>query len=121
MTAQTGKQWDGLTISGELNIGVYYAGTFHKSFTLRVPVTGDLITAQELHPNGPLQLITVEVYRRQLLVLGEIPAEALTTELLRSSLTESDLGVIADVDEALEKKLMPQSAALLTGDVSNTD
>lgn len=116
MTEQANKQWDGLTIKGELNIGVYYAGTFHKSFTLRVPVTGDLIAAQELHPNGPLQLVTVEVYRRQLLALGDIPTEAITTDLLRTSLTESDLGVIADVDEVLEKKLTPQSAALPTGD-----
>ncbi|MCR4537319.1 hypothetical protein NUV89_02810 [Pseudomonas sp. 18.1.10] len=120
MTEQQQKQWQGLTISGELSIGVYYAGTFHKNFTLRVPVTGDLISAQEEHPNGPLQLVTVEVYRRQLLSLGDIPEEALTTELLRASLTESDLGVIADADEDLEKKLAPLSAALSTGAGSNT-
>ena len=120
MTEQQSKRWKGLTISRDLNVGVYYAGTFHKNFTLRVPVTGDLISAQEEHPNGPIQLITVEVYRRQLLALGDIPQEALTTELLRASLTESDLGLIADADEELEKKLVPQSAALLTGDESNT-
>lgn len=121
MTEQTNKQWDGLTISGELQIGVYYAGTRHKSFTLRTPVTGDLIGAQELFPHGPMQLITVDVYRRQLLSLGDIPAEALTTELLRDALTESDLGLIADADAALEKKLMPPSAASLTGDASSMD
>lgn len=121
VTEQQLKQWKGLTITRELNVGVYYAGVFHKKFTLRVPVTGDLISAQEEHPNGPLQLVTVEVYRRQLLCLGDIPEEALTTDLLRASLTESDLGVIADADEELEKKLEPQNAALLTGDESNTD
>ncbi|MFJ2712190.1 hypothetical protein ACIOZM_15055 [Pseudomonas sp. NPDC087346] len=121
MTEQTSKQWEGLTISGELQIGVYYAGTRHKSFTLRTPVTGDLIGAQELFPHGPMQLITVDVYRRQLLSLGDIPAEALTTELLRESLTESDLGLIADADAALEKKLMPPSAASLTGAASSMD
>lgn len=120
MTEQQQKQWAGLTITRELNVGVYYAGAFHKKFTLRVPVTGDLISAQEAHPNGPLQLVTVEVYRRQLLSLGDIPEEALTTALLRASLTESDLGVIADADEELEKKLAPQNAALPIGDVLST-
>lgn len=121
MTEQTNKQWEGLTIGGELQIGVYYAGTRHKSFTLRTPVTGDLIGAQELFPHGPMQLITVDVYRRQLLSLGDIPAEALTTELLRDALTESDLGLIADADAALEKKLTPPSAASLTGAASSMD
>lgn len=121
MTEQTNKQWDGLTISGELQMGVYYAGTRHKSFTLRTPVTGDLIGAQELFPHGPMQLITVDVYRRQLLSLGDIPDDALTTDLLRDALTESDLGLIADADAALEKKLMPPSAASPTGDELSMD
>lgn len=119
MTDPANKQWAGLTISGELIIGVYYAGTHHKSFTLRAPVTGDLIDAQQEHPSGPMQLITVDVYRRQLLSLGDVPAEALTTDLLRGALHECDLAVIADADAALEKKLMPQSAALPTGDASS--
>lgn len=121
MNEQVKKQWDGLTINGELQVGVYFAGTRHKSFTLRTPVTGDLIGAQELFPHGPMQLITVDVYRRQLLSLGDIPAESLTTELLRDALTESDLGLIADADAALEKKLTPQSAASLIGDASSMD
>lgn len=121
MTEQTNKQWEGLTIGGELQIGVYYAGTRHKSFTLRTPVTGDLIGAQELFPHGPMQLITVDVYRRQLLSLGDIPADALTTDLLRDALTESDLGLIADADAALEKKLMPPSAASPTGAALSMD
>ncbi|WHS58620.1 hypothetical protein [Pseudomonas sp. G2-4] len=121
MTEQSNKEWDGLTISGELQIGVYYAGTRHKRFTLRTPVTGDLIGAQELFPHGPMQLITVDVYRRQLLYLGDIPAEALTTDLLRVALTESDLGLLADADAALEKKLAPPSAASPTGDALSMD
>lgn len=120
MTDPANKQWAGLTISGELSIGVYYAGTHHKSFTLRAPVTGDMIDAQQEHPGGPLQLVTVDVYRRQLLNLGDIPAEALTTDLLRGALHECDLGIIAQADETLEKKLMPPRAASPTGDASNT-
>lgn len=120
MTDTANKQWAGLTISGELSIGVYYAGTHHKSFTLRAPVTGDMIDAQQEHPTGPLQLVTVDVYRRQLLSLGDIPTEALTTDLLRSALHECDLGIIAKADETLEKKLMPLSAASSTGDALST-
>ncbi|WP_347505635.1 hypothetical protein [Pseudomonas anguilliseptica] len=117
---QADNRWDGLTITKELAIGVYYAGTRHKSFTLRVAMAGDLIAAQEAHPQGPLQLVTLEVYRQQLLSLGAIPAEALTTELLRAELSEGDLALIAAADEALEKKLAPPSAASPTGDASST-
>lgn len=120
MSEQVSKQWEGLTISADLRIGVYFAGTRHKRFTLRVGVAGDLIAAQEQHPNGPLALATVEVYRRQLLSLGDIPAENLTTELLREGLAEIDLAVIADADAELEKKLTPPSAATPTGAESNT-
>lgn len=120
MHQTTASQWDGLTISQDLPIGIFYAGSRHKRFTLRVGVAGDLIAAQELHPEGPLQLVTLEVYRRQLLTVGQIPTDALTTALLREGLTETDLAAIAAADEALEKKLMPQNAASSSGDKSNT-
>lgn len=104
------QRWEGLTISKTLRDGVFFAGTRHKNFTLRVPVSGDLITAQEKHPQGPMQLVTLEVYRQQMLSLGQIPAESLTVELLRTELTEGDLALIAAADEELEKKLAVPSA-----------
>ncbi|WP_160286828.1 phage tail assembly protein [Pseudomonas knackmussii] len=109
------KRWEGLTITRDLAVGVYFAGTRHKSFTLRVPMAGDLIAAQEAHPNGPLQLVTLEVYRQQLVALGDIPAEAITTDLLRAELAEADLAIIGRADEELEKKLAPPSAGSTTG------
>lgn len=120
MSEQSNKQWDGLSITGELHHGVYYSGLRHKRFTLRIGMAGDLVAAQEQHPNGPFQLVTLEVYRRQLLSLGDIPPEALTVELLREALSETDLGVIADADLELEKKLAPPSAVTPTGDASST-
>jgi phage FluMu protein gp41 len=114
------KRWNGLTITKELGVGVYFAGSFHRSFTLRVAMAGDLITAQEKHPHGPMQLVTLEVYRQQLLALGDIPPDNLTTELLRESLTEGDLARIAEADAELEKKLAQPSAASATGAASST-
>jgi hypothetical protein len=113
------KRWDGLTESSELAVGVYFAGTRHKSFTLRVPMAGDLVGAQQEHPQGPLQLITVDVFRRQLLALGDIPLDSLTTELLLDELTESDLALLGQADEVLEKKLAPPSAVPPIGDASS--
>lgn len=113
------KRWEGLTITRDLAVGVYFAGMRHKRFTLRTGVTGDFIAAQEEHPNGPMQLITLEVYRRQLLSLGEIPVDQLTTALLRENLLEADLALIADADAELEKKLAPPSAATPPGDASS--
>ncbi|WP_055134841.1 hypothetical protein QZH45_11470 [Pseudomonas corrugata] len=117
----TSKAWDGLTATGQLRIGVLFAGSRHKTFTLRVPVAGDMVAAQQAHPQGPLQLITVEAYRRQLLSLGDIPSESLTTELLLEQLAEVDLAILAEADEALEKKLaLPSEAAPLPGAGSST-
>ena len=109
------SRWDGLTIEGELAIGVYYAGTRHKKYKLRVAMSGDLVGGQQAYPHGPLQLVTVDVFRRQLLSLGHIPLEALTTDLLLAELSEGDLALLGQADEALEKKLAPPSAALPTG------
>lgn len=41
MTDQSSKRWEGLSITRELQMGVYYSGLRHKTFTLRVPVAGD--------------------------------------------------------------------------------
>ncbi len=114
------KQWAGLTIEDELPVGVYYAGTRHKRFRLRIPMAGDLIAAQEAHPQAPIQLITLAVYHRQLLALGDIPSEALTLELLRESLAEADLTTLAKADADLEKKLVTPNGASGNGGVSNT-
>lgn len=114
------KQWDGLSIEDELPVGIRYAGTRHKRFRLRIPLAGDLIAAQEAHPQAPIQLITLAVYHRQLLALGEIPAEALTLELLRENLAEADLSALARADGDLEKKLVPPSGASGNGGASST-
>ncbi|HEY4294512.1 hypothetical protein [Luteibacter sp.] len=117
MSTSNTKSWEGLTISRELKIGVLFAGTRHKKFTLRVPMAGDLINAQKAYPSGPIRLQALECYRQQLLQLGDIPAENLTIELLSNELSEIDLGLLEVADEALGKALSepPEEANSETG------
>lgn len=99
------KRWDGLTIEGELPIGIFYAGARHKYFVLRIPMAGDMIAVQEEHPNASLHTATLAGYRRQILALGDIPTEAITFDLLRDELADTDLAALADADERLEKRI----------------
>lgn len=116
----TDKQWDGLTISGTLPIGVLYAGTRHQAYTLRLQMVGDLIDAQEAMPEASVRLIALDLFRRQLLVLGDIPPDALTTDLLRQGLSEVDLSELERADAALGKRLAPSSSGFSTGAASST-
>jgi hypothetical protein len=108
MDKQNGR-WDGLTTTGTLPIGVFYAGKRHKNYTLRLPMAGDLVRAQQEYPDGPLRLQALECYRQQLLVLGDIPEDALTTKLLTEHLSEIDLGELERADAMLGKRLAPPS------------
>jgi len=110
------QPWDGLTIRRTLPIGVLYAGTRHKDFELRVALAGDLVKAQMRYPEGPYRLMAVDLLRLQLLKLGAIPPEALTTELLCNELTEIDMAALEAADKDLGKSLaalsdMPRSGA----------
>lgn len=116
----TDKQWDGLTISDTLPIGVLYAGTRHKAYTLRLQMVGDLIDAQMEMPEASVRLITLDLFRRQLLSLGDIPAEAITTDLLRKGLSEVDLAELERADAELGKRLASASNGCSTGAASST-
>lgn len=114
------KRWGGLTIDGELSVGVFYAGARHKHFTLRVPMAGDIIDVQTSHPEASIQVATLAMLHKQLLALGDIPSDALTYDLLHAELSESDLSLLGKADEDLEKKLNLPSAAIKAGDKLNT-
>lgn len=113
-------RWDGLTYLGKLPIGVMYAGKRHKHYVLRIPMAGDLVAAQEDHPEALVRLISLDLYRRQLLQLGDIPPEAITLELLRQELTEPDLAELERADGELQKKFERPSRDSATGDALNT-
>ena len=120
MAKKSDTRWDGLTVAGALPIGVYYAGTRHKDFVLRIPLAGDLIGAHEKHPQGIVHTITLDLFQRQLLQLGDIPSEAITFELLRDELTEIDLAALNKADATLGKKFASQSELSSTGGASST-
>jgi len=113
-------KWAGLTASGTLPVGVYYAGQRHRDYVLRIGIAGDVIDALESQPNGSTARIALDLYRRQLLQLGAIPAEALTLDLLKAELAEIDQAVLEKASTELTKKLMPASDSSATGDVSST-
>jgi len=120
MSSNSHGKWDGLTASGTLPIGVHYAGQRHKEFVLRVSLVGDLIGAQTEYPNVPVRKIALELFRRQLLKLGEIPAEALTLSLLEAEMTDIDIEVLEEEDTKLTKKLKPASGPSQIGEPSKT-
>ncbi|VXC29701.1 conserved hypothetical protein [Pseudomonas sp. 8Z] len=99
------KTWDGLTIEGTLIVGILFAGARHKHFIMRIPMAGDLVSAQEDHPNAPLQVVTMATYHRQLLAVGDIPSESLTFDLIKAELAEIDLALLAAADQKLEERL----------------
>jgi len=113
-------KWEGLTVSGTLPVGVYYAGQRHRDFILRVGLAGDVIEALESQPTASTARIALDLYRRQLLKLGDIPAEALTLELLKAELAEIDQSELERASAELTKKLQPASESSPTGDVSST-
>lgn len=99
------KEWNGLTIERTLSIGVLYAGTRHKRVVLRVGMAGDLVEAQRDSPDGNARAIALDLYRRQMLVLGDIPTKEITLTLLMEQLAEPDLAVLEAADAALGKQL----------------
>ena len=114
------QQWEGLTFSGTLPVGVFYAGKRHRDYVLRLGLSGDVIDAQAENPAGSMLLIALDLFRRQLLRLGDIPAEAITLDLLRQGLAEIDHAELERADGELTKKLTLASNAAVSGDASNT-
>jgi|GEM_PF-825669 len=120
MTPKPDPQWDGLTTTGTLPVGVLYAGRRHRAYTLRLQLVGDLIAAQEAYPQAGVRLIALDLFRRQLLALGDIPPEAITTDLLRNGLAEVDLQALERADAALGEALAPARSGSSTGAASST-
>lgn len=93
------------TQKGALKVGLEYAGKTHKEFTIRAPKVKDTLEATvEVGTESNLKFM-LATYARQLITLGDIPKEQITSELL-ADLYDVDLAVIQEASQSLEKKLM---------------
>lgn len=106
-----------MTEKDALLYGVEYpagSGQLHYDFELRLPTVGDNIAAIEAHGLGSNMRINTAMLASCLVRLGDIPAEAITFELLEQQMVDDDYDVLSAARERLKKKRMrpnPSSAA----------
>ena len=96
-------------VTGELPIGIVVDGVVHKSFALRPSTVQDNIdVTEEFDRTGeqttPLRLATA-MMARQLVELGSLKREQITTSLVRSMHT-ADWNHLDKLSEEQEKKLL---------------
>lgn len=94
-----------VTVEGKLKVGIDYAGKTHTSFKLRAAKVKDSIEATASVGTDNNLKFMLFVYSLQLLSLGDIPKESITSDLL-ADLYDVDLAVLQEASEGLEKKLM---------------
>jgi len=98
-----------ITHTGELPIGLEIDGKLHRAFELRPALLDDNIEAiDEVGSDNALKL-SAAITARQLLRLGDIPKEKITTALIRSLRTE-DWNALDAAAAELVKKSMPQKS-----------
>lgn len=93
---------NGITARGVLDVGVEYAGAFHRTFVLRPATVGDSIAAGEVGGND--NTFGLRVIARQFVSLGDIPKEAITAELLMT-MTDHDYRIIDAKRTEIERAL----------------
>lgn len=96
-------------ITGTLPIGVDVDGVVHRTFSLRAATVADNIeVTEEMDANGeaptPLRLGTA-MMARQLVTLGTLKREQITTSLVRGMHT-ADWNHLDKLSEEQEKKLL---------------
>jgi phage FluMu protein gp41 len=94
-----------ITTKGKLKVGLEFAGKTHVEFTIRAPKVKDTIEATAEVGEGDNLKFMLAAYSRQLISLGDIPKENITSALL-ADLYDVDLAVIQEASQNLEKKLM---------------
>lgn len=96
------------TSKGRLKVGLEFEGKNHVDFSIRAPKVKDSLEAiEEVGESSGLKFM-LATYARQILVLGDIPKDKITTDLLLE-LYDVDLAVIQKTAEEHEKKLMSVS------------
>ena len=94
-----------ITTSGNLKVGIEFAGTTHKTFVIRAAKVRDTIDATASAGVENSVKFMLATYALQLVSLGDIPKENITSELL-ADLYDVDLVVLQEAAQELEKKLM---------------
>lgn len=94
-----------ITEKGTLIVGVEFDGKAHKEFELKPQLVRDSVEAME-DPKAVKNdgYFGVCLLAKQVVRLGGIPSEKITTELLMN-LTEIDFKVMTEVKGALENRL----------------
>lgn len=94
-----------ITMDGELPIGLVVDGKRHRNFKLKALTVGDQVKATlEVGADDSTRLMTA-IFARQLLCLGPLPTEKITTELLLG-LNPADWNAIEQAATELQKKLL---------------
>jgi len=113
---QLGLTFQGIsTVSGPLSCGVEYpagSGLLHYDFALRLPMIDDNIAVLQNAKSMSNMQVRTALFARCLTALGTIPAEAITEELLGSSMVDDDFDVLAAAEGALKKKRKRPSSSL---------
>lgn len=101
---------------GSLDYGVEFpadSGEFHFDFEMRLPTIEDNVSAIEEVGTGSSLRMNVAMLARCLVSLGDIPTEAITTDLL-NTMVDDDYDVLSAARDALKKKRKRSNAASAT-------
>jgi hypothetical protein len=98
-----------ITQTGKLPFGIEVDGKLHRDFELRIALLDDNIEAiDEVGTANPLKL-SVAITARQIVRLGDLPKEQITTALVRQLRTEDWNALDAAATELVKKSAPPNS------------
>jgi len=93
-----------ITEKGTLIVGVEYEGKTHKEFEIRPQIVKDSIDAiEDDRAKKNESYLGLCVITKQIIKLGEIPKEKITTEMLMN-MYEVDLFAISEAARRLQKR-----------------
>lgn len=92
-----------LTQTGTLPIGLVVDGIRHTAFELRPATVGDNVDAIEELGDASHIRVSAAVYARQLVALGSLPKDRITTSLVLG-LSPEDFNALEEAQALLKKK-----------------
>jgi hypothetical protein len=98
------------TISGKLIGGVEFEGKVHRKFTLRPLLVRDSLETLEVCKDKDAQYVELVLLARRIVMLGEIPKERITGEMLMDMM-DGDLEILFQASIDLQKKILEAANA----------